>query len=259
MQKQYFISFEGSHIGPYTVDAIVNRIEGKESQWTDYIYDEAVGEWVMLLEHPEFTSISASQVTTPFPAKPTEEDSLIEKEWFVLKEGNNYGPYSKLEIVQMLQERGLYEYDYVWHHGMSAWKRVAELTDFSKETIRDLKESANADISEIFFRRRHIRAQYGASLIVHNGKSVFSGKTIEISEGGAGVLVDSPDLQPGQTIFLHFQPGNGVPPFNAVCQIVSKQFVHEPATSPKVRYGVKFTSISHHVRESIVHYASKAA
>lgn len=259
MQKQYYISFEGSHVGPYSIDTIVKRIEGKKSQWTDYVYDEAIGEWVMLLEHPEFASRSSKQMHEKFPQKPIVDEKLREKEWFVLKEGNNYGPYSKLELVQMLQERSLYEYDYVWHHGMSAWKRVAELTDFSKESIRDLKESPSADVSEVFFRRRHARARYGTSLIVHNNKSVFNGKTFEISEGGAGVLIETPDLQPGQTIFLHFQPGDGVPPFNAVCQIVSKQYVREAASSPKVRYGVKFTSVSHHVRESILHYTTKAA
>jgi hypothetical protein len=259
MQKQYYISFEGSHIGPYSIDAIVSRIQDKKSQWTDYVYDEAVGEWVMLLEHPEFASKNTKQAPSNLPAAHIDTHKLGEKEWFVLKEGNNYGPYSKLELIQMLQERSLYEYDYVWHQGMSAWMRVAELTEFSKDSIRDLKESSNSDVSEIFFRRRHARARYGASLIVHNSKAVFSGRTIEISEGGAGVMIESPDLQPGQTVFLHFQPGDGVPPFNAVCQIVSKQFVREPATASKIRYGVKFTSISHHVRESILHFTSKAA
>lgn len=259
MQKQYYLSFDGSHIGPYSIDAIIKRIDAKQSQWTDYVYDEALGEWVMLLEHPEFAGKNLPETVASFPKERTLEGRLKDKEWYVLKEGNNYGPFSKLELVQMLQERNLYEYDYVWSQGMTSWKRVAEQEDFSTSHIRDLKESGQADVSEIFFRRRHARAHYGASLIVHNNKSVFKGKTIEISAGGAGVMIENPDLQPGQTLFLHFQPGDGVPPFNAVCQIVSKQFVKEPAASPKVRYGVKFTSISQYVRESIQHYTTKAA
>lgn len=259
MQKQYYLSFEGSHIGPYSIDAIMKRIDSKQSQWSDYVYDEALGEWVMLLEHPEFAGKNLPpQATAPAPTRSLEE-RLKEKEWYTLKEGNNYGPFSKLELVQMLQEHNLYEYDYIWCHGMSAWKRVAEVEDFSTGNIKNLKEAAQGDVAEIFFRRRHARAHYGASLIVHNNKSVFKGKTIEISAGGAGVMIDNQDLQPGQTLFLHFQPGDGVPPFNAVCQIVSKQFVKEPVATPQVRYGVKFTSISQYVRESIQHYTAKAA
>src|SRR5207253_697807 len=106
-------------------------------------------------------------------------------------------------------------------------------------------------------RRRHVRAKYGTTLIVHNSKNVFRGTTFEISAGGAGILIENPNLQPGQSLFLHFQPGDGVPPFNAVCQIVSKQYTKERfSSSVPVKYGVKFTTLSQSVRESIKNYAS---
>ena len=160
----------------------------------------------------------------------------------------------------MLQEKTLFEYDYVWHSKMPAWQRVVEVEEFSAQKIREMKESNDAAVSEIFFRRRHARASYGASLIVHNNKTVFRGQAFEISAGGAGVMIDNPNLQPGQSLFLHFQPGDGVPPFNAVCQIVSKQFVRDAsATSEPVKYGVRFTTLSQSVRESIKSFTTKAA
>lgn len=255
MQKQYFLSFNGSHIGPFSVSNILKRVENRESQWTDYIYDEGLGEWIMLLEHPEFSAKN-------FPQKPVPVSGQInhfkDKEWFTLKDGNNYGPFSKIELLQMLQEKNVYEYDYVWCQGMNAWKRIAELPEFSTETVRALSKSEQSEISEVFFRRRHARAQYGTSLIVHNNKAVFKGKAMEISAGGAGVMIESSELQPGQQLFLHFQPGDGVPPFNAVCQIVSKQFVRDPG-HPAVKYGVKFMTITQSVKESILDYTKKAA
>lgn len=255
MQKNYFLSFNGSHIGPFSISSILQRLENRETQWTDYIYDDGLGEWIMLLEHPEFSAKNLPQkpASSPSPSR-----SHTDKEWFTLRDGNNYGPYSKLEVLQMLQEKNVYEYDYVWCEGMASWKRIAEVADFSKEEVRSLTKSKNSDISEVFFRRRHARAHYGASLIVHNNKNVFKGKTMEISAGGAGVMIDCPELQPGQQLFLHFQPGNGVPPFNAVCQIVSKQFVNDPGQA-LTRYGVKFTTITQFVRESIEDYTKKAA
>lgn len=266
MQKQFFLSKNGAHAGPYHFDEVLKKLEAQEHHWMDYVYDDGLQDWIMLMEHPQFTEKFNSGYARP-AAKPIvknpkvveikPENRLREKEWFLLKDGNNYGPFSFLDLVQMLQEKALYEFDYVWHHGMTAWKRVADVAEFAPEKIRNLKNSGDADVSEIFFRRRHTRAQYGCSLIVHNNKSVFRGRTLEISEGGAGVVIENPALHPGQTIYLHFQPGDGVPPFNAVCTIVSKQHVSVPNEFSPVKYGVKFTSISQTVRESIRDFAER--
>ena len=120
-----------------------------------------------------------------------------------------------------------------------------------------MKNSGDLDVSEIFFRRRHARSKYGCSLIVHNNKTVFRGHSMEISEGGAGIMIENPEIAPGQTIYLHFQPGDGVPPFNAVCTVVSKQWVDATSKTAPVKYGVKFVSISQAVRERIRDYAEK--
>lgn len=260
MVKQYYLSSNGTHIGPFSRETVLKKIESQEHQWTDYIFDEGIGEWLMLLEHPEF-SMKLSEKPATRPAHVANgKETLKDKEWFILKEGNNYGPFSQLELIQMLQEKTLFEHDYIWHAKLPAWKRVAEVEEFSAEAIRQMKTSMDLDLSEIFFRRRHARASYGASLIVHNNKSVFRGQALEISAGGAGVLIDNPSLQPGQSLFLHFQPGNGVPPFNAVCQIVSKQFVKDPSSGvDPIKYGVKFTTLSQSVRESIRNFTTKAA
>lgn len=268
MSKQYYLSDDGKHIGPFTSEVILQKIESHERQWTDYVYDDSLGDWVMLLEHPVFSVKLSEQPMRPvvMPEKLESKSTAFkatmkDKEWFILKEGNNYGPFCQLDLLQMLQEKTLFEYDYVWHSKLPAWKRVAEVEDFSESNIRSLVESSDVDMSEIFFRRRHVRASYGASLIVHNSKTVFRGQALEISVGGAGVLIDNPNLQPGQSLFLHFQPGDGVPPFNAVCQIVSKKFVKEgPSTLGSVKYGVKFTTLNQSVRESIQNYtAAKVA
>lgn len=256
MSKQYFLSNNGSHIGPFPKEEILGRIKSQEATWTDYVYDESFGDWKLLLEHPDFSSALTPSLKPPAfkPSGSSEKFTEVkEKGWYILKEGNNYGPFSRLDIVQMLQERSLYEYDYLWHAEMESWKKVSEVSVFSPEAIRDLKASGIEGVNEVFFRRRHARARYGASMVVHNNKSVYKGKSIELSLGGAGIVVESPGLEIGQTLYLHFKPGDGVPPFNAVCQVVSKQQLrnipHGPGTP--VKYGVKFTSITQKARESI--------
>src|SRR5688572_18305344 len=105
MVKQYYLSNNGTHIGPYTFETILSKVEAQDHQWTDYVYDEKLGEWMMLLEHPEF----ASKLNEKPPLAPQETSAspqvLKDKEWFILKEGTNYGPFCKLELVQMLQEK----------------------------------------------------------------------------------------------------------------------------------------------------------
>jgi hypothetical protein len=272
MQTLFYVSLNGGHVGPYSVETIVQKIEAGEHLWTDYVYCEARADWMVAMEHPSFADkFKTSSMKTPpkvdgataagATAPETEQDEKFkEKAWYILKEGNNYGPFSKLELVQMLQEKTLFEYDYVWHTKLNAWKRVAEIEEYAPESIRAMKESGLSEIAEVFFRRRHARANYGCSLIVHNNKTVFKGRSMEISSGGAGIMIDNPNLQPGQNLFLHFQPGDGVPPFNAVCTVVSKQMVKDTKSAlDSVKYGVKFTSISQSVRESIRQFTQKAA
>lgn len=270
MQTLFYVSLNGSHVGPYSAETIVAKIEAGEHTWTDYVYCEVKGDWMVLMEHPTFADkFKASSAKAPPKIAETasvasievkQDDKFKEKAWYILKEGNNYGPFSKLELIQMLQDKTLFEFDYVWHTKLNAWKRVAEVEEYSPDSIRAMKESGQLEITEVFFRRRHARASYGCSLIVHNNKTVFKGRTMEISSGGAGILIDNPNLQPGQNLFLHFQPGDGVPPFNAVCTVISKQMVKDTKSAlESVKYGVKFTSISQSVRESIRQFTQKVA
>ncbi len=261
MAKQYYLSNSGTHIGPFSYEAVLKKVEAGEYQWTDYVYDEGVAEWLLLMEHPEFSVRFSGKGLADTPTSSPLDNRLLEKEWFVMKNGTNHGPFCRLEIVQMLQEKSLFEYDFVWKSRMTTWLPLAEVVEFSAEEIRSLAGSGDRKVNEVFFRRRHARSSYGASLIVHNSKLVFKGEAFEISAGGAGILVQNSELQPGQSLFLHFQPGDGVPPFNAVCQVVSKQFVKDDSRQEplNVKYGVKFTTLSQSIRESIKNYTARAA
>ena len=112
------------------------------------------------------------------------------------------------------------------------------------------------EVSQIFFRRRHKRVQYGGTILVHDNKKVWKGQAVEISEGGAGVVMDNSLIVPGQELFLHFKPGDGVPPFNAVCEVVSKQYVFG-VKDPKapMKYGLKFKDLSNDTQKAIKEYS----
>lgn len=252
----FYISKQGQQLGPWSEVEILKNLQNGYVSWSDFLYDESSKEWVMLMDYPGFETAIKDLLSKP--AKPIENSlspALIqdEKEWYILKSENKYGPFTSFEVVRMLQEKSLYEYDFVWNPKLGQqWLKIAEVNEFGLEKIRELHGSKDKELKDVFLRRRFARKSYGASLLVHNSKSVWKGHSIEISSGGAGVIVENPDFQTGQTLFLHFKVGDGVPPFNAICTIVSK---HEDSKDGrKTKYGVKFTSISQDVQQAIKLY-----
>ncbi len=267
MAKKYFVSKDEQSLGPFTIEEIGKMIKSQDLSVIDYIYDEDQEDWCSLMQFEavqeflakkkpkikpvaekispdktEITDIKGKLVQTKDPEK---------QEWYVLKGEKKYGPFTYTDIVRMLQEKSIFEFDYIWQKKMDSWQRIAETDCFSKEQIKKLQKDHTSD-SEVFFRRRHSRANIGSSIIVHDNQKVWKGKGIEISEGGCGLEINNSMLLPGNKIFIHFKPAEDLPSFNAVCEIVSKKFVKNiKAENTPIRYGVKFISIESEVKKDI--------
>ena len=264
--EKFYLTQNGKPVGPWSLPDILSNLKGQNISWTDYLYDESRKDWVLLMDHPvlvpHFREMAHAPTTSSVPKqnpKPSGPEVQLsrEKEWFALRGDNKYGPFTHVELLKMLQDKQLFEFDYVWNVRLSNWKRVAECDEFKPETVNALRESGLPEVGEVFFRRRHARAEYGASLVVHNNRQVWKAESLEISPGGCGLMIDNDLIEPGQSLFLHFKAGDGVPPFNAICEVVSKQAPkHGQAWS---KYGVKFTSISRQVQLAIKEYTKKAA
>src|SRR5579871_3215625 len=108
----------------------------------------------------------------------------MKKEWFVHKGESKYGPFTYHDVIRMLQERKLNDYDFIWKADMVSWTRIHNCVEFSPEKIRDLCDSQQSEVVDIFFRRRHPRAKYETEVLIHNCKAVWKGTGLEISLGG---------------------------------------------------------------------------
>ena len=277
MQNKYYVSHSGQQMGPYSIDEIVGLVGEQTLSPLDYIYDEGKSDWIVFLEHADLSSkVKAVKPKAPPSAQKVDHDEPKQKvhvikakkdgdpalnhEWFVLKGENKFGPFAYADVVKMLQQGAIFEFDFIWHDGLDGWGRIAELPDFSKDRLRQLKESSMPEISEVFFRRRFRRVTYGGTILVHDNKKVWKGKAMEISEGGAGVVMENAMIVPGQELYLHFKPGDGVPPFNAICEVVSKEYVSDlrNRTAP-IRYGLKFKTLSSETQKFLKDFAKKAA
>jgi len=267
---QHYVSHEGKQMGPYSLGSIVEMVKKNELTLFDYLYDENSGNWVLLMEYrqladqleahkpsapPKLSGLApqieeekaeiAESMTVAQEVRAENQLAHMAAEWYVLKGENKFGPFSYPDVIRMLQQKVVFEFDFTWCPGLSTWVRIAELDSFKPENIGQLKETLMPEISEVFFRRRYRRVRYSGAILAHDNKSVWKGKGIEISAGGAGVTIENTRVLPGQTLYIHFKSGGGIPPFNAICEVVSKQDVEsiEKKNIP-IRYGLKFKSIS---------------
>jgi hypothetical protein len=256
MQQKFYFSKDGKQMGPWTHSEGLQQIDAGHVAWSDYVYDESQAEWILISEHKSFAQAFSGEKRVPRLNKEAEKTEVSNKDWYVLKDENRYGPFSYLEIVKLLQEKNLFIYDFIWNKDLPNWTKISDCEQFATDKIKQLHASQAPYVDEVFFQRRHARAKYASSVIVHNNKLLWKGRSLELSEGGAGLLIESTKIEPGQTIFLHFKVGEDVPPFNAVCTVISKQIL---PSGHEVKYGVKFTSISRDVQEAIKNYTGKAA
>lgn len=269
--SKYYVSHQEQQMGPYTVDEVVNLVAQGTLSPLDYIYDPAKEDWLLFLDHPDLgdrvKELKPKTAPRPAPVEHHKEEPKAqhaskkpgEIEWFVLKGENKFGPFAYTDLITMLQERTVYEFDFVWHEGMESWSRIAELSEFAVEMMKKMRTSGDHQISNLFFRRRHRRVKYNGSILIHDHKKVWRGHGIEISEGGAGIVMENATILPGQKLYLHFKPGDGVPHFNAMCEVVSKQYVPnlKDANSP-VKYGLKFLAISSEAEKFLKNYTKEA-
>ncbi len=249
----YYVAHDGQQQGPFTVAEIESKLKSHKLNWHDYVYDDKAQDWVLLLEFAPLTKLFNKSFDNPIDdqqQKIKAEDPAQARVWYVLKQNNNYGPFSKTELIQMLQGKSLNEYDYIWNAQMTSWKKLSEVTEFSVEEMRKIFEAAGDKKDDkghpVFFRRKFVRAKMNSQAVVHDHKKVYKSVGVEIGAGGAGIIVDEAEFEVNQQIYLHFKPGQNVPAFNAICRVVSKK---------GNQYGVQFLKISAAAKKSIADYA----
>jgi hypothetical protein len=224
----------------------------------------------------EKQSAPAPQVVATAVASPTASEAVAEAremqpmamatrapngEWFVQKGTHRYGPFSYLSLVRALQEKSVYEFDFIWTEGMESWVRLAEHDAFQAERIRDLAKDKSAAAS-IFTQRAHPRLRFESEVIVHDDRSAWMGRAYEGSVGGSGLVIENAALYPGQTVRLHFAPADGLPAFNVSAEIVNKKFMRAvKGQKTPVQYAVRFLEMDESTQKRVTEHfsGSKAA
>lgn len=268
MDDMYYLIKNNQIIGPLDGQSILRKVESKELHWLDRAFPANATQPISDLKNLKpllCISRFSKKLTMSLKASASTSVSeaeffgkFLDREWYLFRSNMPIGPFSKLEIIQMLQEKTLESDSYVWCVGSEGWNKVSEWAEFSKKEIQSLSQSKNTEVHRVFYKRKYLRAQFDCSLIVNDEKTMFHGDALEISEGGVGIKLKNSNFNIGHRIFLHFKSGEGVPAFNAVGEIVSRQFPKNE-NEVEVRYGVKFLNVSNYVKDSIRTYTTLQA
>ena len=165
-------------------------------------------------------------------------------EWHILKGETKYGPYTYADVIQMMQNKMVFEFDYIWAPHLESWTHIASVADFSPDRLnRVIEKSGEADV---FNRRSSARVPVQLPVYVHDNARMWTGVVENLSEGGALVLMENPLLLPGHVIHLHYRNTSGKDAaFNCTAEILSKHMTKQRIQHDTgIHYAVKFLQIT---------------
>jgi hypothetical protein len=264
----YAVSRHGESLGPWTIDEIARKLASLDLAVTDFVWDESKNDWVPIMDFPPLkshllklkparlkSSVGSIEATvTKIESGDVAEAKVVgteeRPEWYVSRGQQKFGPFTYFGVIKALQDRSIYDFDYIWTNGMEAWVRIAEHAKFSAEVIRNLMNSEHG--VTIFATRKHSRIALESEVLVHDNNSVSTGQMFEASEGGSGIIVKNSTLIPGQMLNVHVASTAGLPAFNAVGEVVSKKFskLSRDKRTP-VQYGIRFVKIDPKATERV--------
>jgi hypothetical protein len=162
------------------------------------------------------------------------------KDWYIARGNKKYGPYTEDELIQLRQQGKAFEYDLIWKQGLRQWKPFAQTDEFSAHAMAE--RVAKSESCAVFNRRQWPRVRKEVAVIVHNDQYLWNARTLNISQGGALIELNSPFLKPGDTIHIHFQSQDeGEQRFSCVGVITGKRHSNERLKfNTSLQYSVRF-------------------
>lgn len=243
MSAFFYVSRQGNQEGPHSLELIEDKMRSGYLVPHDYIYDAEANQWVGLAQFKLTKELCARLHQTEEVTESLVEEVAPENTWYLLKGDSQSGPYSLQEVVEMLQAKKAFEYDYVWSPKMSSWTRVSECEQFSEGNIKPFLNSKSSG-GQSHFRRKTARVEHGVSLVLHNNKALWNGKGFEVSASGASIEVQGKAFTKGDLLLIHYRPSKNVPAFNVHCEVVSCKKNKGADKSEVYRLGLRFIKVN---------------
>jgi hypothetical protein len=153
------------------------------------------------------------------------------REWYVEREGQIFGPFTLEEMIKKKQNADLFDHDFVWKQGLPAWTRAFYVSELK------LNESY-AGLN----RRRYPRFQVKAPCFVTNRVSSYVGELVSLSQGGALIEAQHPYFNINDEVILMVKPSMDLREgFVLRGKVKNKEFIpHKVQFRSSCRYVVAF-------------------
>jgi hypothetical protein len=185
-------------------------------------------------------------------------------EWHVMKAEVQYGPFTYSEMLQMLQNKTLFSFDFIWSTHLDAWSLLGDQPEFSADRIhRIFSQNAAQNTktqAEVFSRRKFERVNCDLSVFLHDNQKLWEGQVQSLSEGGILVAVNNPFLLPGDGLTVHFRKSSSAAKgfaqaFNTRMEVLNKRLTKQKLSYDlQILYALQFTQLPEHGRNAIADF-----
>ncbi len=166
----HYLSWRNKVTGPFTLDEIHEKLRSRELNSLCKV--QVNGDWVLLrsfLSRANFTAAPQEEtihqesytesVPTPAEATFTPENynhsgsTAPALDIHIVKSGQQTGPFSREQILSMLQSGVISERDSSWHEGMDNWKPLNEVLNLHSASVPEIMDPLTVGRPALFGNR----------------------------------------------------------------------------------------------------------
>ena len=137
----WYVYVEDEVVGPLSHHQILEKIGNYEILWVDYIWAPRRLDWKRIADLKQFKADcpkkparkeigkikkALSEKSKSIPVIPTK----VDREWFLYYNQSQFGPFSKKEVIRLLEARKIHPEVFTWNDGMTKWVRLHRIPEF---------------------------------------------------------------------------------------------------------------------------------
>lgn len=268
MAADYYLMSGNQKVGPLTEAQILREIKAGRLSLFDTIYNHQSGEWVMLMQHPDFCDVELDSRSQEEASSDSDELSLgvniglstqefrvdgsLGSEllptlqplyWYERTKPNQALKF--LDVVSMVHAKKYSEQTLLAQSPQGPWKALVEWSDFSPESLRTYQNNTQVQLPEVSIRRKSPRYPCGKIFIFSIRGKVFKAFCPDISKSGISFVVKVPRADINDEAFVKFSETLDNNNFDMKARVVGVSRIRaREASEIYIRYALRFTHMT---------------